>query len=231
MQSRREPTRLRRLVEFAASEALSHAVSFEFPNQAPRPTPEPVSEPEGFFIGIVPLIQKALIIAATATTLLISSIGTYWIFYCLVMPGPYATKPLYFDYSGVAKHPALECTNEQAESHEIHPGAPWAVVDLFSKHIQWEPFQPDVIPKPIADERLLNEGGSYYLEVSLSLPESELNRRNGMFGVLVELQSTQGERVASSIRAARLPHETIWGRNIGFCLYCFSPSFSSHRDV
>jgi hypothetical protein len=97
--------------------------------------------------------------------------------------------------------------------------APWAVADLFSKHTQWEPFQSDVVPKPLTDSRILKEAKPYYLEVALDLPESEINHMAGMFGVLVELQSSDGSRLASSMRAARLPHESRWISDVRKCLW------------
>ena len=45
-------------------------------------------------------------------------------------------------------------------------------------------------------------------EVALTLPESEINLIAGMFGVFVELQSSNGTKLAFSMRAARLPYES-----------------------
>jgi len=87
---------------------------------------------------------------------------------------------------------------------------PFAVADLFSKHSQWEAFQEDVVPIPRADDRILKTGQAYYLEVALELPESDINRAAGVFGVSVEVKSSNGTKLASSMRVARLPHESAW---------------------
>ena len=45
---------------------------------------------------------------------------------------------------------------------------------------------------------------------ALDLPESEKNRDLGMFGVMVELRSSNGTLLASSLRSTRFPHESHW---------------------
>jgi hypothetical protein len=217
MENIQDPDVFRRLLEHAASEALTRARDFDFPRHVPQAFEGPVHAVEGAFIGLIPLLKKVLVALAVGAALFCSSVAVYGLFYYTVMPGHHALEPVFFDYSGIAKHPAPVCvSNDHVDSYlgilpkEVIEEAPWAVADLFSMHTQWEPFQSDVVPKPLTDTRILREAKPYYLEVALDLPESEINQMAGMFGVLVELQSSDGSRLASSMRAARLPHESRW---------------------
>ncbi|KAG7356349.1 Seipin-like protein [Nitzschia inconspicua] len=85
-----------------------------------------------------------------------------------------------------------------------------ATADLFSRQDQWIAHHPDIIPHPKAQTRILPRNVAHYIEVVLDLPESEHNRKVGIFGVLVELQSNNGTLLASSLRTARMPHESKW---------------------
>jgi hypothetical protein len=231
------------------------------------------------FMGILPLIRKAFLYLIASICLMMSSLALYGVFYKCAMPGLHASESLYFDYTGVARHPAPpnvlhttvpsvvvgdvlkdtvegsmdECienassfataarnntdedkdeaptvatpltlplssfpaaaasTSEESEKlDKIIQGAPWAVADLFAQQSRWEAHHPDILPPPKTKTHILTRGTAHYMEVLLDLPESEINRRMGMFGVFVELQSTNGTRLASSIRTARIPHESFW---------------------
>jgi hypothetical protein len=83
-------------------------------------------------------------------------------------------------------------------------------MDLFMRHAQWEGFHDDVLPQPLASTRVLKQQQPYFMEIALGLPESNANLQAGMFGVAVELLSSNGTALASSIRSARLPHESPW---------------------
>ena len=130
-------------------------------------------------------------------------------------------KPLFFDYSGMAKHPApmvclIEAGPASVRGHSASTRTteqfhvPWASADLFAKHTQWHPAYPGVIPQPVSKDHFLKSGKAYYVEVALDIPESDINRLAGIFGVSVELQSSNGCRLASSMRTTKLPHETFW---------------------
>jgi hypothetical protein len=212
---------------------------FQLPRELPPQFTEPLHRAaEDAFVGIVPLLCRAFFLFVSGTMLLGSSMGAYGLFYLAVMPSHHATEPLYFDYSGLVNHPApIICIDDndddinsldvddkngrqqQQQQQQValnnNPErvkqAPWAAADLFSKHVQWESFHNEVVPDAVTNEKhILKPGKTYYLEVALDLPESEINRRVGMFGVLVELQSSDGTKLASSMRAARLPHESKW---------------------
>lgn len=217
MDAIQDPDMFRRLLEFAASAALTRARDFDLPRRVPQAFEGPVHAVEDAFIGFVPLVKRFVTILGILVAVLCSSIVTYSLFYWVVMPGHHATETLFFDYSGVAKHPVPSYNGVNIEEGSpLQPlvdqfqYSPWAVADLFAKHSQWEHFDDEIIPKPITQSRVLKEKKPYFLEVVLDLPESETNRRTGIFGVYVELQSNDGKKLASSIRAGRLPHESLW---------------------
>ena len=209
------PPSVRQILAHVASEALTEAQNCHIPEDVPS-FAQPPAPAEGAFVGIVPFLRRMFILIFTGTILLISSIGLYGSFYFIAMPGHHATEPLFFDYSDISRHPHPLCVDESSETCSITkhlPGEnvkPFAVANLFSKHSQWDAFQEDVIPLPRADDRILKTGQAYYLEVALELPESDINRAAGVFGVSVEVKSSNGTKLASSMRAARLPHESTW---------------------
>jgi len=110
--------------------------------------------------------------------------------------------------------------------------APVAVVDLFSNHVSWQYYHPDVVLPPKQAKHILTKGAPHYIEVLLDLPESEVNRNKiGMFSVVVDLHSSSSSKddeasdtggtaatlttttttlLASSTRGARIPHESHW---------------------
>lgn len=289
MSNRRDSATLRLLVEALASDAIVRArdqfgppgySSHFYSNHAgggafPHHHPPPEEHASSTFAGIIPTLRRIFLFLAVGVCLLISSLGLYGVFYAATMPELHASVSLYFDYTGMARHPApsnvlpmpppcmvgvdanctngsvtaatYECTNGTTASngpsnitHEacdetpvVEPiappstlptatanegdnvdgaveGAPWAVADLFSQHSRWEAHHPDVLPPPITQAHILTPGTAHYMEVLLDLPESERNLQMGMFGVLVVLQSGNGTRLASSMRAARIPYESFW---------------------
>ena len=216
----------RRLITLAASQAIARAQDYRIPNDD---TPEYDGRNHNSndavassFVGIVPIIRRLIIISAFGIAVLTSSATMYGLLYLAVMPSHQVTETLFFDYTGLAKHPSPVCIEEEEEkvqsttassyrpSPEQLQSAPWAAVDLFAKHTSWEAFETVVVPSPVIKDGngLLKPGKSHYIEVALALPESEINLMTGMFGVYVELQSSNGTKLALSTRAARLPHES-----------------------
>jgi hypothetical protein len=267
-------------------------------------------DPTSAFMGIFPLLRKIFLYFITGIGLLITSLTLYGIFYKCTMPGLHASESLYFDYTGLARHPVLvpipvqlpvppnvlvlhsslphvssavviedlqqecddfnstnitdECSIDNSSTGNINDtnnssssnnnnnitendgnnnktpvatpftqqssiftpsssmsesdnstdaliqGAPWAVADLFARHSRWEAHHPDIVPLPKAKTRILTSGRPHYIEILLDVPESDMNRYMGMFGVMVELQSSDGSKLASSIRTARVPYESLW---------------------
>jgi hypothetical protein len=211
-----DPARIRQILEHTASAAITRARNYDFPRHVPEAFEGPAHAVEGAFVGVIPILKRAFVRLVHGLVLLLSSMLIYALFYFLVMPGHHATEVIYFDYSGMGKHSAPVCENVPIGPTIEHATAtteqsfPWAVADLFTRHSQWEAFHDGVVPKPLTQSRILGQRTSYYIEVALELPESDINRENGMFGVKVDLLSSDGTSLASSIRSARLPQESQW---------------------
>jgi hypothetical protein len=215
-----DPAALRTILQYATTEAVARAQNLEFPRRVHERVERQAAEIENAFIGIFPIIKRVATLLTVGTILLSSSLFLYGLLYLIVMPSYNAAGKLYFDYSGIAKHPAPVpvCPDAASTCDGMYPmvdklfidKTPWAVADLFSKHSQWEAFHSECIPKPLTDSRVLKPGNAYYLEVTLDLPESEINLMRGVFGVLVEIQSHDGTMLATSLRSSRIPHETAW---------------------
>ena len=216
---------IRRLLALAATHALARAQDHRIPhndvpeyNERNHDNNTAVTDT---FVGIIPIVRRIFFVYACGIALLTSSATIYGLFYLAVMPSHQVAETLFFDYTGLANHPAPVCVDgdfgeESALSSPYRPSpeqlraAPWAAVDLFAKHTSWEALESVVVPAPVVKgaHGLLKAGKSHYIEVALALPESEINLMTGMFGVYVELQSSNGTRLALSSRTARLPHES-----------------------
>jgi hypothetical protein len=97
---------------------------------------------------------------------------------------------------------------------------PTAIIDLFAGHTQWQAIFPDVVPLPKAKSldtevsimsqkaRLLQPKQEYFFDVVLTLPESDTNRKLGMFTVEVELKANDERMLATVSRSSMLPYES-----------------------
>jgi Putative adipose-regulatory protein (Seipin) len=294
-------TTMRLLVEAIATEALLRAQDATYSQQRfhygpPPPPPQyhqyvPPPPPFWHFVGLIPFLKKVITYITVGIVLSITSLVIYGVFYQSVMPELLARETLYFDYTGIARHPSvavhvatsqittatkkmnetdqqkkkktkkestapiitskkndeiktssLKLNPQQQQQQALLRHAPWAAADLFSRHSHWDPGfvsgssidtngdsgddvneetellfaqheveQPlDVVPPLKSSIRILSSGTPHYLEVLLDLPESDHNRQIGLFGVHVQLQSSNMTTLASSMRTARLPHESVW---------------------
>lgn len=115
--------------------------------------------------------------------------GSYAIFYQLNQPVILHFQEFQFDY---------------------YSAVPSATVILNSKQNQWKPLIEgieDILP----DARILRPRQAYYVELSLKLPESQLNVDSGMFGVVVDLYGSSNETstlLATSRRSLRFPYRS-----------------------
>lgn len=175
------------------------------------------------FMGLIPWIKRMVRLVIVATLLLVSSAIFYGIFYVIVMPGHHITEHLYFDYTCRDESPRV-CTStenddmsrvgtETATTADMQLCSPVANVDLFARQSSWQSHHPDVVPKPLSKQQILKAWQHYLIEVSLVMPESQVNMDSGMFAVSVDLQSSNKTMLATSIRSLRIPHESSW---IGF---------------
>jgi Putative adipose-regulatory protein (Seipin) len=115
-------------------------------------------------------------------------------------------------------------TTPPPPTSSLYKYSPWATVDLFvpEQAVLWgmETLHQQVLPSPQQETtRILQPFQPYYVEVHLTLPETRHNREVGMFGISVDLLSSSSSnndetttllRLASSVRPARLPHESPW---------------------
>jgi hypothetical protein len=166
---------------------------------------ERIHEVQETFIGIIPWIKRIIYVWFVSSILLSLAVAQYGIFYIITMPAHHAAEQLYFVYTDETCKISL---SEMSHVHGCSP--PVATMDLFMRHAQWEGFHDDVLPQPLASKRVLKQRQPYFMEIALGLPETNANLQAGMFGVAVELQSSNGTTLASSIRSVRLPHESPW---------------------
>lgn len=182
------------------------------------------------FTGVLPLIGRFLKRITVGSVLFVLSAATYLVFFRAIMPKLSVSQTLFFDYTGShapsfhskSHPPRLDYTGAlthslygsmytpRATRGEEHEHEPWALVDLFARHTSWEAVESDVLPDPIAKDRLLVSKRPYFMEIVLILPESEVNRGTGIFGVVTELYSYNGTKLAISRRSARFPHQSPW---------------------
>ena len=78
-----------------------------------------------------------------------------------------------------------------------------------------ETIHADLIPPTVTKDRILQPKQQYYIEVHVTLPESQHNQQMGMFGLAVDLISHSDQNgtsvlLASSVRPSRLPYESAW---------------------
>lgn len=174
------------------------------------------------FMGIIPWLRRTIRFIVVTTLLFVSSVITYGAFYIIVMPGHHITEHLYFDYTcrdGTVGGPQVCQAMENgvmscgSSSDNTRMCSPVAHVDLFAQQSPWQSYLPDVIPNPVTKQHILKSRQHYLVEIALVMPESSVNIDSGMFGIEVELQSSNNTMLASSIRSVRLPHESSW---IGF---------------
>lgn len=209
----------------AMTRAQLHAEDQQYYEQM-RDMQETVHE---HFMGLIPWIKRIVRLVVVTTLLFVSSIIAYGVFYIIVMPGHHTMESLYFDYTcrNRGGQPVCEATDTGVitcgpDESDTHNCSPSATVDLFARHSPWQYFQPNVAPKPLTDKRILKSRQHYLMEIALVMPESIVNLESGMFGVAVELSSSNGTMLASSIRSVRLMHESSW---IGFIrkTICLAP--------
>ena len=158
------------------------------------------------FVGLIPWVQKALYFILVGSFLLLTSICSYGALYRSLMPSNHVSEQLYFDYT--CGSPTCPTTIDDQLTFET--SIPIASVDIFSNHAPWIAHIPEVSLLRTSEDRVLVARQAYFLEVVLHLPESETNRNAGMFGVQVELQTTNTTPLASSVRSAKLPYESKW---------------------
>lgn len=168
-------------------------------------------QPHNF--GFLQWLGGILLAVCKVLLLLSLSAVSYGIFYQRSMPTQLASKELHFDYTrgsdiiglssaeqiaaaAVTYNPIALFRRQHREEEEEHveekrqQSVPTATVDLLAKHNEWQAFAENVLPAAPLQQRLLQAGQAYYIDVALTLPESQANKDAGMFGVVTELYSS-----------------------------------------
>jgi hypothetical protein len=214
---------MQRIMAHAVASAVTQQRPLRFTSRVDQDIPydyDPnFAHVENTFIGIFPFLGRILKTMTMGTLLLGISVLTYAVFLQAAMPSLSAAQPLFFDYTGAptpsfhaktTSHSGSRASSFYGKSSTPSSKEPWAVVDLFAKHTSWDALQMEVLPKPVASERLLKSKHPHFIEVVLTLPESNVNREAGIFGVVTELYSHNGTQLAVSRRSTRFPHQSLW---------------------
>jgi Putative adipose-regulatory protein (Seipin) len=199
--------------------------------------------------GLLIRLGRFLAILGKLVCLAMLSAVSYGIFYQNAMPAQHVIKELHFDYTssspgyptayptanGVApkRYPRTwpsDYGSPTSTTPDMHRAVPTATLDLLAKHNEWHAYFEDVLPQPSTKlRRVLEAKQAYFIEVALTLPESQSNKYSGMFGVVTELYTSGnhdetsmgnngtcrgGNReltlLAVSTRSYRFPHQSSW---------------------
>ncbi len=196
-----------------------------------------------FLRYLVYLIRQAVRYTFLAIFLLMTSTVMYALAYLAIMPENHVTEPIFFDYNYKGCNAAY-CP-------------PTALIDLASIHTQWQAHHSDVVHhvnegvtsndvETCLDDSCINvtvtdneklqniprvmiPNKSYFIQVALTLPESEFNQKLGMFMIEVRLRSKiknvspggdgydikeqwvqSSKLLAKSSRPAMLPFQSVY---------------------
>ena len=170
--------------------------------------------------SLVALVRDVLVgsvkLLVVGFMLLVSSLLSYLMFYYIIMPTILIQEPLYFDYSCVCganyrlgsgrNDGSCLLTNDHRTNQIPSVCSPMAQIDFLEEHTQWFPLSLDVAPVR-SESRLLQPGSRYYIDISLVLPESEVNKNLGVFMVQSDLYADNGSKLATSFRPSILPYQ------------------------
>jgi hypothetical protein len=177
--------------------------------------------------GVLYWCWRFLVVAVQLVVLGMLSMGSYAVFYQLHRPVILHYQPFQFDYY-----------DQQHHHHVAVPSStPTAIVRLHqqSKPYQWTALVDDVeevassSSATAADDqrrRILQPRQAYYVELTLTLPESprnvqqhidDNNGKNSMFGVVTDLYGSNNATtilLATSRRSLRFPYRSSWVRTV-----------------
>ena len=210
---------LRRLLIQAAVLALQEEENAEGTG---IPIPQQQATSPSITDAIISWMKQTLTLFVIAIVFFITSLLTFALFYHLVMPPNVLIKPLYFDFSSnlqqwntqshdvPASRPAV--VEEPDHHHNSIQGLydiqahPIARADLFWVHTQWQAYAPVAPSKRTT--RILHPDQRYFIDVALTLPDSDINREIGVFMLEACLRDRNETLLAVSRRAAMLPFES-----------------------
>ena len=174
-----------------------------------------------FVRNVVPFILFFVKLFASVLGLGLLSIVTYWTLYsAVIMRGlEVQSHPIFFDYSAKGSPIPLGRVDLQSTSN-----APWVYACGNSKS---EPNfcvkdgnrevsrSSNDIEQPSHNKveagsvnPILSQGQRYFVDVVLTLPESEVNKKLGVFMLTVDLRSRDGILLARSKQSSLFPYES-----------------------
>jgi len=215
---------LRRLLIQAAVLALQEGVD----DGNTKDSSTPVPQPQGSSItdAIISFLKQCVTVISTIILLFITSLIAFILFYHLVMPPNVLIKPLYFDFTNniVQSNHRLyhgpegavfveQSDHNSTHNHQTHENNhnqpyPAARADLFWIHTQWTAFNTPVTP-PQRTTRILQPDQRYFLDIALTLPDSDINRDIGVFMLEASLWDRNQTLLAVSRRSAMLPYQSL----------------------
>jgi hypothetical protein len=184
--------------------------------------------------NVIPFIMFFVKLFASLLGLAMLSILTYWFIYsAVIMRGlEVQSHPIFFDYSSGRSAAPLGRVDLHSTSH-----APW-VYSCDNTHsyehsanhnfcIQDENIKSTAYNKRSVESlnneddeegsqssgkleinSILKEGQRYFVDVVLTLPESEVNKKLGIFMLTVDLKSNDGSLLARSKQSSLFPYES-----------------------
>ena len=198
-----------------------------------NPTP---SEPESFYQeepfmqrlidNVVPFVMFFVRLFASIIGLGAMSILTYWLIYSeVIMRGlEVQSHPIFFDYSAGDLAAPIGRVDLHSTSH-----APWVyscdntdpvsqmsmAESLFCVHDdRREGIYDEQTPNHVnementAGDTILKPGQRYFVDIVLTLPESDVNKKLGVFMLNVDLRSRDGTLLARSKQSSLFPYES-----------------------
>ncbi len=174
-----------------------------------------------FFYGVVPFITWVAKVCSTIFFLLAMSIGSYAMIRGLIMKGlDVRSHKIFFDYSPSAEESLMPMgivdlrstknspwVNSCAESLDRSSPVEYVCVNDDNKIIFRDGGEQDSYD---SEKAVLESGKRYFFELSLTLPESDVNKRLGVFMVKVELRSADWSLLALSKQHSFLPFESAF---------------------
>jgi hypothetical protein len=182
------------------------------------------------FYGIVTFIAWCIRSCFAIVFLIAISIGTYASLWKAIMHGlDVQSHPIYFDYSplstggpmipkGVAdlrsirRAPWIHSCDVESSSHDHYSSqqVEYACINSVNEEKTYRVGGGDEMGNKIGIEKVVLEPGRrYFFELSLTLPESDINKQLGIFMVNVALRSVDRSLLALSKQHSLLPFESL----------------------
>ena len=216
-----------------ARRVVLNAIGYE--GQEPsiqRPPPPHFDEQAQYllFYGIIPFIAWCIRSCFAIVFLIAISIGTYASIWKAIMQGlDVQSHQIYFEYSplstggpmiptgivdlrSIRRAPWIHSCGESS-SHEDHHSSQhveYACINSDNKEMTYRVGGDEMGSKIIGEKAVLEPNKSYFFELSLTLPESDVNKQLGIFMVNVTLRSGDKSLLALSKQHSLLPFESLF---------------------